>query len=304
MEALVRTARAFTKTDGFAVGTTKTTAATRRPQSGKAAAQAERDRSPVAAATREPGRSKFPPPPRVRGRCGRGPPARRYSRGPARLLPLRWHQSDRWKIVAEAGHLVPEGRRRRLAGGKPATAGAAPGCQAEWGMPQRGIGEGLFVARPALSSPPRALSDRSGRHPASFLRCPAGARNHSARFPGAASAGADLPPANLLRCPSGTGSGRSRTGQGNPPSRELHSQLGRLRLRSSELDWLENFACREAFGTRAVPARSGCALTTTPETPGAPAPMWPLRPGTGPAPPGLRLHRSAHIFSLWFIGII
>ncbi len=64
----------------------------------------------------------------------------------------------------------------------------------------------------SFSAPARRLgqiaSPVSGVEPGPFLRCPAGARSHLARCPGAASAGADLPPANLLRRPSGTGTGR------------------------------------------------------------------------------------------------
>ena len=52
-------------------------------------------------------------------------------------------------------------------------------------------------------------------HPEPFLRCPARARSHLVRFPGAASAGADLPPANLLRRPSGTGPDRRALTKGN-----------------------------------------------------------------------------------------
>ena len=74
-----------------------------------------------------------------------------------------------------------------------------------------------------------------GQHPGQFLRCPAGAGSHSARFPGAASAGADLPPANLLRRPTGTGTGRPRTAKGRPPAREWRSKLVRLRLRRAVL---------------------------------------------------------------------
>ncbi len=69
-------------------------------------------------------------------------------------------------------------------------------------MPQRGIEEVVGGILPAAFSPALVASGH-------FLRCPAGARSQTAGFPGAASAGADLPPANLLRSPSGTGAGRS-----------------------------------------------------------------------------------------------
>ena len=71
----------------------------------------------------------------------------------------------------------------------------------------------------------------SDQHPGPFLRCPAGARSDPARYPGAASAGADLPPANLLRCPSGTEAGCSCTDQGKPLARDWRYKLARLRLR-------------------------------------------------------------------------
>ncbi len=130
--------------------------------------------------------------------------------------------SDHRRMVADAWLFVPEGRRRKLAGGKPAPAGAAPGRHAERAMPQRGIGEVFGVARPpSVAVTTRRLGQIGvpaiGEHPGPFLRCPAGARSHPARFPGAASAGAYLPPANLLRRPSGTGTGRPRTDKGKPP---------------------------------------------------------------------------------------
>ena len=123
---------------------------------------------------------------------------------------------------------VPEGRRRRLAGGKPAAAGAAPGCHAAAAMPRRGIGEAVGVASLAASPRSVAASRRSGRgcrakaaavggrHPVRFLRCPSGAWINSSRRPGAASAGADLPPANILWRPSGTETKRSLPEIGNP----------------------------------------------------------------------------------------
>ena len=73
------------------------------------------------------------------------------------------------------------------------------------------------------------------RRPGPVLRCPAGAWSNSAPFPGAASAGADLPPANLLRRPSGTGTGPTRTDSEKPTAREWRSQVVRVRLRRSVL---------------------------------------------------------------------
>ena len=80
-----------------------------------------------------------------------------------RSLPSCWQPSDHRRISADAWLLVPEGRRRKLTGGKPAPAGAAPGCPAERAMPRRGIGEVFGVARPAAAPPPLAASGRSGR---------------------------------------------------------------------------------------------------------------------------------------------
>ena len=100
---------------------------------------------------------------------------------------------------------VPEGRRRRLAGGKSAPADAAPGNGTEllraptghrrkWPAAMRGGGNG------APKTPPKtSLMPRWGMA-------------HSAAQPGAAPAGAGLPPATLLRCPSGTRSQVSAAG--------------------------------------------------------------------------------------------
>ena len=129
------------------------------------------------------------------------------------------------RIAVAAWLLVPEGRRRNLAGGKPASAGAAPGCRKR-DMPQRGIGEVFGAVRRRRQIGPTAMV----RHPGPFLRCPAGARRRSSPLPGAASA-ADLPPANLLRSPSGTGTGRPRPDHGKASAREWRSQVVRLRLR-------------------------------------------------------------------------
>ena len=126
----------------------------------------------------------------------------------ARISPLLWSPADEQTIIANAWLLVPEGRRRKLAGGEPAQ-GAAPGCAAERAMPQRGIEEIFGGIRPAAFPPSLGTAGL-------FLRCPVGARSQAAPLPGAASAAADLPPANLLRCPSGTENGRSRPAPENP----------------------------------------------------------------------------------------
>ena len=85
------------------------------------------------------------------------------------------------RIAADAWLLVPEGRRRKLAGGKPARAGAAPGCHATRTMPQRGIGEAIWVSRCKASPPPLVVSGRSNRRrssgiPDHFFDAPLGHR--------------------------------------------------------------------------------------------------------------------------------
>ena len=85
------------------------------------------------------------------------------------------------RIAAVTCLVVPEGRRRKLAGGKPAPAGAAPGIHAERTMPQRGIVEAFWAGRSAVSSPPPVCSGRSGRRrwsgiPAHFFDAPLGHR--------------------------------------------------------------------------------------------------------------------------------
>ena len=92
---------------------------------------------------------------------------RAHSRAPekiaraTRILALPWPPSDHERIVANARFSVPEGHRRRLAGGKPAPAGAAPGSAAKRAMPQRGIGEVFGIAPPEASPPPPVASGSS-----------------------------------------------------------------------------------------------------------------------------------------------
>ena len=148
------------------------------------------------------------------------------------------HQSPR-RIAVAASLFVPEGRRRKLAGGKPASAGAAPGCRVQRDLPQRGIGEAFWaVCRRGPVGPSAVV-----RRPGPFLRCPAGARSHSSPLlPGAASA-ADWPPANFLGRPSGTGTGRPRPDHGKAPAREWRSQVVRLRLRRAVFIASRWFTC-------------------------------------------------------------
>ena len=88
------------------------------------------------------------------------------------------HQSPP-RIAAAAWLLVPEGRRRKLAGGKPAPAGAAPGYRVKRAMPQRGIEEVFLGDRPAASSPAPVASGRSSHRrwsgiPVHFFDAPLG----------------------------------------------------------------------------------------------------------------------------------
>ena len=107
----------------------------------------------------------------------------------ARILPLRWQPSDHRRMAADASLLVPEGHRRKLAGGKPAAAGAAPGCHANRGLPQRGIGEVFSVAHPAAPPSPLVAAGRSGRQrstrvPGQFFDAPLGHGATRHRFRG------------------------------------------------------------------------------------------------------------------------
>ena len=174
----------------------------------------------------------------------------------ARILPLRCQSSDHRRMVADAWLFVPEGRRRKLAGGARAS-GRGPRGPRRTGHAPAGHRRS-FSRRPShsVSATARHLgqvgSPAIGRCPGPFLRCPAGARSHSPRFPGAASAGADLPPANLLRRPSGTGTGPPRTDKGKPPAREWRSKLLRLRLRRAVLQLCKILARREDFSRSAA----------------------------------------------------
>ncbi len=136
----------------------------------------------------------------------------------ARIWPCRWQPSDHRRSAADACLLVPEGRRRKLAGGKPAPADAAPGCHAERAMPRRGIGEVFAVSHPAASPPSLVASGRSGSQrlasvPGHFFDAPLGHGAIRHRFRGAASAGADLPPQLIS---SGVPPGREPRGHALP----------------------------------------------------------------------------------------
>ncbi len=134
---------------------------------------------------------------------------RAHSRAPEKILAARedfaaaWPPSDDQRIVANALLYVPEGRRRKLAGGKPAPRARPPVAPPNRPCPS-GASNKFFGGVLPAAFPPTLVA--SGH----FLRCPVGAQSDATRYPGAASAGADLPPANFLRRPSGTGTGRPR----------------------------------------------------------------------------------------------
>ena len=96
---------------------------------------------------------------------GRPPNSSRH----AKMFPLCWPSSEHRGIVAHIWLFVPEGHRRRLAGGKPAPAGAAPGCHAKRAMPQRGIGEVFGVAHAAVFRPRPVAAGQSDRQRATSL---------------------------------------------------------------------------------------------------------------------------------------
>ena len=96
---------------------------------------------------------------------GRAPNSSRH----AKIFPLRWQSSDHREIVTDAWLLVPEGLRRRLAGGKLAPAGAAPGCPAKRTMPQRGIEEVFGVAHAVAFPPPLVAAGQSDRQRATSI---------------------------------------------------------------------------------------------------------------------------------------
>ena len=105
------------------------------------------------------------------------------------ISPLHRQKSNHPKIAADDWLLVPEGRRRILAGGKPARAGAAPGCHAKRAMPQRGIEETFWGGRAAAFLPPPVASGRPNREhsagiPDHFFDAPLGHRANCDGFRG------------------------------------------------------------------------------------------------------------------------
>ena len=160
---------------------------------------------------------------------------------------------------------VPEGRRRRLAGGKSA-ADAAPGSGDEWLRAPAGHrrnGPGCRTIAVGPTCPPRRTAPKASP-------MPRWGRSRWPRQPGAAPAGAGLPPANFRRCPSGTRSqasatflrwpdGCQRSGR-NPRAprgyhRGTHGQPGPLPTR--HLPFLcPKFPCPTRPCSRAVPSRA------------------------------------------------
>ena len=205
-------------------------------------------RSAAVSAEDQPQRPRIPAGTRWNQRRPTGPTCCGWCSAHTAALREKSSQRDDF-AVALAISRPPENCRRRLAlrpGGTPQeisrgqarASGRSPRLPRRTGHAPAGHRRNIWrrtlrsrssTTRPLGQVRPPAI----GRYPGPFLRCPAGARSHSARFPGAASAGADLPPANLLRRPSGTGTGRPRTDKGKPPAQEWRLNLVRLRLRLS-----------------------------------------------------------------------
>ena len=171
------------------------TTETRWTQSGGAATRGARlwpprtSRSSPETAQAPVGIRGFPSGPACRGWCSAHSAApQEKSACVARIWPLR-RQSIAAPRIAAVWLLVPEGHRRKLAGGKPAQAGAAPGCRAERAMPQRGIGEVFQAGRFRASQPPHVALGSPGRRrwssiPRHFFDAPLGHGTTQHRFRG------------------------------------------------------------------------------------------------------------------------
>ena len=103
------------------------------------------------------------------GRRSRGRGTRRHV-GTVEFGRGIWGRGIRRNTVS-VWFLVPEGRRRTLAGGKPARAGAAPGSHAPRAMPQRGIAEVFLAGGTRRFS--RRRSPWAGRTASTCPGCPA-----------------------------------------------------------------------------------------------------------------------------------
>ena len=177
--------------------------------------------------------------------------------------------SDHQRIHADAWLLVPEGRRRKLAGGKPAPAGAAPGCHAERAMPQRGIGESFGVGRPAANPSPLDAPCRSGSQ----------RRIKAART-------SSQPPAHFYDAPLGHRAIRDGF-QGRRPllrtcPRLISSGIPPGRLMCDPATKLETSGARRAFQARSVAASPLCIHRVSVVHLPSPKPVaWP-RPAPAP----------------------
>ena len=119
--------------------------------------------------------------------------------------------------VSSGPPLVPEGHRRKLAGGKSAPADAAPGSSTEkLSLPQRGIEETAPTLTAHRISPrsahrPLARNRECTAHPKSLgkiLRCPAGARPTSHVHRGLRPLARTCPRLNSCGVPPGPGTTR------------------------------------------------------------------------------------------------
>ena len=100
--------------------------------------------------------------------------------GAARILPLPWPPADDPRIVADAFLVVPEGPRRKLAGGKPAQR-ARPPVAAPNGPCASGASKKLFGPSVAAG---RSGRQRSASIPAHFFDAPLGHGATRHRFRG------------------------------------------------------------------------------------------------------------------------
>ena len=104
----------------------------RNPRSAGVSAEDQPQRPSILAGTRW--NQRRPVGPTCCGWCSAHTAALRGKSSRAvRILPLPWQPADHRRMVTAAWLFVPEGHRRKLAGGKLAPAGAAPGGHVERG---------------------------------------------------------------------------------------------------------------------------------------------------------------------------
>ena len=171
---------------------------------------------------------------------------------------------------------VPEGCRRRLAGGKSAPADAAPGKRWEWlrapaGHRRNGQRCGV-IAGDLICTRRQVVEETAGWATTKNSPMPRWGMPHWTWQPGAAPAVAGLPPANFLRCPSGTKHQASETFlrwaygcQGNvkpPAAREDSSRSAAVCAEHQP----QPVGRMTRLGFRRVPAGFGAAAAGPPRT--------------------------------------